>query len=116
MDYRSPALQPVVPSSVKYVSCTDGNTRSGCFDCGKRCMIVHGVVAEKNFLSAAAAHVQCRKIVKRASRPCPSKEPSIRRIPKTMFNSQTWDQLRKIRLDHRRRWYFLCVNSAGRNK
>ena len=58
MDDRGPALKPVVMIVVEKVGDADRDGGAGSFDRGESCVIVHNVIAEQNFVAAAAAKIQ----------------------------------------------------------
>ena len=91
MDDGRPAFELVVPGSVKNVSGADGDGGTRCFNRGEGGMIIHHIVVEKNFFTAAAAHIQRGRIVQRARRAYAGKEPDVRGVPKAMFRLRTSD-------------------------
>ena len=63
MNDGRPALQFVVPVAMKKIRRANGNTGGRGFDGGKPRVIIDGIVGQKYFLAAAAAHVQRGEIV-----------------------------------------------------
>ena len=59
----SPALQFVVSVTMKKIRRANGDTGCTGFDEREAGVIIHGVVGQKYFLAAAAAHVQSGEIV-----------------------------------------------------
>jgi len=63
-----PALQFVVPVTMKKTGSADGNTGSTRLDGGEAGVIIDGIVGQKYFLAAAAPHVQRGEIVQSTGR------------------------------------------------
>ena len=57
MNDGSPAFQFVVSVAMKKIRRANRNTGGSGFDSGKPSMIIDGLVGQKYFLAAAAAHV-----------------------------------------------------------
>jgi hypothetical protein len=57
MNERSPAFQFVMAIAMKQVGSRNGDASSGGLNGGKCGVIVYGVVGQKYFLAAAAAHI-----------------------------------------------------------
>lgn len=62
----SPAFQFVVSVTMKKIRRADGNTGCGRLDECKPGVIIDGIVSQKYFLAAAAAHVQGGEIIQSA--------------------------------------------------
>ena len=62
----SPALQFVVSVTVKKIGGANGNTGGTRLDERKPSVIIHGIVGQKYFLSAAPSHIQRGEIVQSA--------------------------------------------------
>ena len=63
-----PAFQFVVSVTMKNIGGTDGDTGGTYLDERKPGVIIDGIVGQKYFLAAAAAHVQRREIVQSTGR------------------------------------------------
>ena len=63
MNDGSPALQFVVSVAMKKIRRANGDTGCTGLDKRKPGVIIHGIVGQKYFLSAAASHIQSGEIV-----------------------------------------------------
>ena len=80
-----PTLKFVVVVAMEKISGADGHASGAGFDEGKTGVIVDGVVGQKNFLAAAAAHVERREVVEGAGGSDTGKKQIVFAIPETMF-------------------------------
>jgi len=88
VDDGGPTLEFVVAVVVKQIGNADGCSGAGCFDGCEGRMIVDDVVGEKNFLAAAATHIQGREIIECTGSGNTRKEPVVGCVPKGMFGSR----------------------------
>jgi hypothetical protein len=63
VDHRERALKAVVSGAMEPIRSSDGKRRSSRLDSREQPMTIHNPVAQQNFLSAAASHIERRKIV-----------------------------------------------------
>ena len=88
VDDGGPALKLVVAVMMKEVRGANGDASAGRFDCGERGVMVYGVVGEKNFLAAAAAHVECGEVIQRARSCDPGEEQVVFLVPEFVFGGK----------------------------
>src|SRR5215472_11661242 len=75
--------------------CADGYSGACRLNASESRVIVHHVVGEKDFLAAAAAHVQSREIVQCSSRANTREQPTILLVPEAMLLRRTLSRLGK---------------------
>ncbi len=85
MHERGPALELMVAVAMEKIRGADGKAGSAGFNESKAGVIVHGFIGEKNFLAAAAPHVESGEIVRCARGRHPREEQVVFPIPEAMF-------------------------------
>ena len=84
MNDRGPTLELVMTVSVEQIRNTDGGGGAGRFDGRESRVMIHDVVGEQNFLTAAAAHVESRKVIERAGGGDAGEQPIVGPVPESM--------------------------------
>src|SRR5215472_16600637 len=85
MHERGPSFQLVVAVVMEKKRSADGYSGACRINGGKSGVIIDHVVRKKDFLPAAAAHVQCREIVQRARRTNAREQPTVLLVPEVML-------------------------------